>query len=161
DAQDMENHARQAAHAPGVPRRIGPAPLDVPTALYGLFMLMVVVDIGGAFGLKYGAFILVVFYLTLAGLGLGASVPLYFVVVEGFLFVVAPAFFLLLAVTVFTVSPSVAIGRLTSFGFWLLYPVLLRVRPRERIVTVVSYVMLLGALCLLLMFCLLARLIQV
>ena len=160
DATDMENHALQAAHAPGVPRRIGPAPLDVPTALYGLFMLMVVVDIGGAFGLKYGAFILVVFYLTLAGLGLGASVPLYFVVVEGFLFVVAPAFFLLLAVTVFTVSPSVAIGRLTSFGIWLLYPVLLRVRPRERIVTVFAHVMLLGALLVLIMFCLLTRLYQ-
>lgn len=128
----------------------GSAPLA--TALYMLFMSALILDTGGALGLKYSAFLLVTLYLGIAAVTGRATVPLRVLVIEGLLFGVAPVFFLYLAVTAYGVAPSTAVGRLAPFITWLLYPVLLKVDSRERLVSVFSRAILFGAVLILVMF---------
>jgi hypothetical protein len=145
-----------AGTAPLAPRAIGrsagPSAVDIPTTVYTLFMFAAILDTGGALGVKYGAFLLVTLYLGVTALTGTVAVPLSVLVIEGLLFGVAPAFFLFLAVTAYGVAPSTAVGRLTPFITWLLYPVLVKVDSRERLVSVFSQAVLFGSVLILVMF---------
>src|SRR6266705_1360529 len=79
-----------------------------PGVLYSLFLLALVLDVGGSFGVKYAAFGGVVFYLVFTALQLRVSVPLSFFLLEGVLFGLAPLFLVLVTVAASPVEPDLA-----------------------------------------------------
>jgi hypothetical protein len=99
--------------------------------LYVLFLLSLVLDIGGAFGLKYAVGTLIGLLLVLCPGALW--VPRSFLWREGVLFVLLPAGFLGLAVVVLDVPPGLAGGSLTYLAVWMIFPLLLQL-PRKWLV---------------------------
>ena len=130
----------------------------VAVALYTVFLVSLLVDIGGAFGIKYATFAILLLYLAVRSLRLQLSIPLSFVLVEGLLFLLAPVFFLFLAMAVFAVPPADALQHLTPFPIWLVYPLLIEMRSRDRILSIYTRTMLAGAVLTVIMFGLLVAL---
>jgi hypothetical protein len=131
---------------------------QIPAALYVVFLLGLLIDIGGAFGIKYAAFVIVVMYLALSALKLRFSVPLSFVLIEGLLFGIAPLLFFSIAIAVFSVPPDLAFTQVTSFAVWLLYPLLIQVQPKSQLISTFTRVMFIGAVLTIVMFAILVAL---
>ena len=70
----------------------------VAVALYAMFLLALLLDIGGSFGIKYATSAMVALYVILSAIQLRLRVPTSFILIEGFLFGLAPLFFFGLAV---------------------------------------------------------------
>lgn len=134
----MEQHAIQ-------PEKVKRG-FQIPLVLYSFFLAALLIDIGGAFGLKYTAFAFLLIYLVAASFTNKIRFPSSFFLVEGGLFVIAPVFFLILAISVFSVEPAAAINRVTPFATWLLFPVLLQIRPKKRIISIFTIALFWGAL---------------
>lgn len=126
---------------------------QIPLLLYGLFLAAIIVDVGGAFGLKYAVFIIISAYVLIAALTNKIGIPDSFPIMEGVLFAVAPVFFLFLAIGPFSIAPAVAVRELTPFATWLLYPLLLLIRPKERIISFFTTALFWGAVLAVVIFC--------
>lgn len=128
--------------------------LQMPQVLYGLFLAAIIIDVGGSFGLKYLSFALIVSYLSAKFLIYKSiKIPFSFFVIEGGLFFIFPLIFLILAITVFFVTPSAALGEITPFAIWLLYPLLLLIHPKEKIISFFTNALFFGALLIVAIFC--------
>jgi hypothetical protein len=112
-----------------------------------------IVDIGGAFGLKYAAFAILFICVLILTLTSKISIPASFLVTEGTLFAIAPIFFLFLAIGPFSIAPAVAARELAPFAIWLLYPLLLLIRPKERIISFFTTALFWGAVIAVIVFC--------
>jgi len=126
---------------------------QIPLLLYGLFLAAMIVDVGGAFGLKYAAFSIICGYVLIAALSNKIAVPASFLIMEGVLFVVAPIFFLFLAIGPFSIASGVAVRELAPFAIWLLYPLLLLIRPKERIISFFTTALFWGSVLVVIVFC--------
>jgi hypothetical protein len=126
--------------------------LQMPLLLYAFFLAALLVDIGGAFGLKYLASAVLIIYLVATFFTNRIRLPSSFLVLEGGLFVIAPVFFLILAIAVFSVEPVTAVGGVTAFATWLLFPILLLIRPKERIISIFTAALFCGAIFIIAMF---------
>lgn len=111
--------------------------------LLALFMAAILVDVGGAFGLKYAATLVIVGYVALNARAI--RVPASTLVTEFGLFGVAPLLFLCLSVTAYRVPTPAAVGSLTFFTIWAIFPLLLAV-PRLELVEIFTRYMHRGAL---------------
>lgn len=111
--------------------------------LYGLFLAALLLDVGGAFGVKYLTAVLIAAFVVLNARHIRVPRPMLFV--EGALFGVAPALLLCLAVARHHVPAGAAIGSLLFLSTWIVLPLLLLL-PRERIIGDFTTAMLVGAL---------------
>ena len=111
--------------------------------LYGFFLAAIVLDVGGAFGLKYASALLVAAYLLLYAGRIWLPVSLLYV--ELTLFAAAPALLLALSVARFHVPVGAAVGGLLFLSTWIVFPLLLRL-PREKIVSFFTTSMYWGAI---------------
>ncbi len=127
--------------------------LNIPLLLYGFFLAAMIIDVGGAFGLKYTVFAVIFIYVLIYAFAQKIKIPESFLIVEGTLFIVAPIFFLLLAIGPFSVLPTAALGELTPYATWLLYPVLLQVRSKEKIISFFETALFWGAILTVVTFC--------
>src|ERR1700694_1404757 len=71
--------------------------------LYGMFLVALLVDIGGSFRIKYAAFVVVMMFLVISALQLRLSVPLSFFMIEGLLFGFAPVLLVFITVAIYSV----------------------------------------------------------
>jgi len=126
--------------------------VQIPLVLYAFFLAAIIIDVGGAFGLKYGAFAIIFVYVLLAALTKKIKVPASFPVMEGVLFIVAPTIFLCLAIGPFSVAPNAAVRGLTPFATWLLYPLLLLIYPKQRIISFFTTALFWGAVFVVIVF---------
>lgn len=122
-----------------------------PLAIYGFFLLALIIDIGGAFGIKYSAFFFMLVYVMVNAAKNTIKIPASFVL-ELLLFFIAPLVFLILAITVFSVDAMAAIGAITPFVTWLLYPIFLKISPKERVISLFIDFMFLGSIIIIFMF---------
>ncbi len=121
--------------------------------LFALFLLAMLIDIGGAFGLKYAAFGLISLYLILCLLiKTDFTVPVSFVLLEGLLFFVAPIFYLFISIVIYQIPFRKSVGELSPFVIWFLYPILISITPRNKIISIFKDIMFLGAILTLLAF---------
>jgi len=125
-------------------QQIRPA-FRVPLLLYAMFLCASIVDPGGGFGLKYLASLLLSFYALVCIFTGKITFPLSFLVLEIPLFLLAPIFYLLLSVGIFLVPVGNAVSEITPFLTWVLYPVLLRINDKRKIVAIFRLVMFFGA----------------
>lgn len=108
--------------------------LQIPLLLYSYFLGAIIVDIGGGFGLKYVAFIGIFIYLIISLLVSKLKLSLYYLIIEILLFFVAPFLFFFLAIGPFSVKPIMALEELTPFATWILYPLLLQISNKDKII---------------------------
>jgi len=129
--------------------------LQLPQILYSLFLAAIIIDVGGSFGLKYASFFIIVGYLlfSIAIQKKEIKIPFSFLILEGGLFFIAPLVFLTLAIAVFSVKPSAALMEITPFGIWLLYPLFLLIRPKEKIISLFTNALFFGAILIIIIFC--------
>jgi|GEM_PF-813028 hypothetical protein len=127
--------------------------LQIPLLLYGFFLIALLVDVGGAFGLKYAAFAILSVYVLILITTNKISIPINFIVLELPLFIVAPIFYLFLANAIFSVPLANAMRELTPFATWLLYPLLLLIHPKERIISLFTMALFWGAVFTVIIFC--------
>lgn len=127
--------------------------VQIPLLLYGFFLAAMIIDIGGGFGLKYGAFAIIFVYVLLAALTKKIQLPASFPLMEGALFILAPIIFLLLAIGPFSIAPATAGRELAPFATWLLYPLLLLTYSKERIISFFTTALFWGAVLTVIIFC--------
>jgi len=127
--------------------------VQIPLVLYALFLSAMIVDVGGAFGLKYMVFTFILIYLLINVTTNRIKIPYSFVIVECGLFCIAPLVFLILAIAIFSVEPIAAVRELLPFTTWLLYPLIILIRPKERIISYFTTALFWGALFIVVMFC--------
>ena len=124
----------------------------VPLLLYILFLFAIIVDPGGGLGLKYLAFFLLSFYALVCIFTGKVTFPLSSLILEIPLFLLAPIFYLLLSVGVFLVPTGNAVSDITPFLTWMLYPVLLHINNKRKIVAIFRLVMFFGAVLIITTF---------
>lgn len=117
--------------------------------LYGIFLLSLILDIGGALGIKYGVTLVILIYIAINSLQV--RIPYTFLIIEGPLFVLFPIFLLLLSVCFYSVELTTAISGLSFLAVWLILPLLLFIR-KQNIVSLFNTMMFLGALITLVTF---------
>ena len=120
--------------------------------IYAFFLAAMIIDIGGAFGLKYASFAILVIYLAAISFTKGIRIPSSFFVLEGTLFVIAPIFFLMLAISEFSVAPTAAVREVLPFAIWLLFPLLLQMGQKEKITSIFTTALFLGAIFIIIFF---------
>jgi hypothetical protein len=135
------------AHAP--PAALPTTGLAGAPKLFALLMASILLDVGGSFGLKYSATLVVVGYLALNARAI--RLPASTLRAELALFAVAPALFLCLSVTAYRVPPRTAVGSLMFFSAWAVFPLLLAI-PRAQLVNIFTRYMYRGALLTLVAF---------
>ncbi len=103
--------------------------------LYGFFLIAMIIDVGGAFRVKYLSFIILSLSLVLYICQLvndRFSVSVNTIIIEGTLFIFIPLFFVCTSVIIYNVSIVNAIRGALPFISWLLYPILINICPREK-----------------------------
>ena len=121
--------------------------------LYGFFLIAIIIDVGGAFGVKYLSFIILSLSLVLYILVNDRfSVSVNTIIIEGTLFIFIPLFFVCTSVIIYNVPIVNAIRGALPFITWLLYPILINIYPREKIVLIFKRTMFFAAIIILLVF---------
>jgi hypothetical protein len=129
-----------------LPPRRGPR---VAGALFQLFLLAMLVDIGGAFGLKYLSSALIVAYLVINARNV--HIPRAVIALEGTLFVFAPLVLLAYSSMALHLSLAEIVPWLVYLTTWILLPLLLQL-DRQDMVAVFTRFMYFGALLTLALF---------
>jgi hypothetical protein len=128
--------------------------LQIPLLLYALFLAAMVLDIGGGFGLKYASLAILGLYVAISFTSERRGLlPGSFFVLEVPLFALAPVFYFVLATGGFSIPLKSVIEGLSPFATWLLYPVLLSIFPRKRLVSMFSTTMFWAAVLIVSVFC--------
>lgn len=121
--------------------------------LYGFFLIAIIIDVGGAFGVKYLAFIILSLSLVLYILVNDRfSFSVNTIIIEGTLFIFIPLFFVCTSVIIYNVPIANAVRGALPFITWLLYPILINIYPREKIVLIFKRTMFFAAIIILLFF---------
>lgn len=126
--------------------------IKISLLLYILFLCSILVDIGGGFGLKYLISLLISFCSLVYVCTCKVAFPFTFLIVEIPLFFLAPLFYLFLAVNVFSVPLNNALSEISPFLTWILYPVLVNIGEKNKIIRVFKIVMLVGSVIVLAFF---------
>ena len=127
--------------------------LQMPLILYSFFLGSIIIDVGGSFGLKYFVSICIFLYIAISALYSKLKISFSNIIIEVLLFLIAPLFYFFLSVGPFSVQPTMALRELTPFATWLLYPLLLQVVNRDKIISCFTTALFCGAVLIIVMFC--------
>ena len=128
---------------------------QVALFIFGLFLVSMLIDPAGAFGVRNVVFGFLCVYLLFTFLSVNTfKIPVNVILIEGLIFVFAPAFFLFISVAVHNIPLGNVLREFVPFGIWLLYPILICIYPRNKAVSTFKNVMLFGACLIILSFAL-------
>jgi hypothetical protein len=136
---EQRDNSMSAADRPSPPRR----ELRIARFLFQLFLLAMIVDIGGAFGLKYLSSALIVGYLVVNARHV--RLPRAVVALEGTLFLAAPLALLAYSAMVMRLTLAEILPWLTYLSTWIVLPLLMQL-DRQDAVALFTRFMYFGAL---------------
>jgi hypothetical protein len=102
--------------------------------IYLLFLLCLIIDFGGAFGIRYLSFLFVAIYLLLKLINGSILIPKNFLVVEGILFLIIPLCIALFSTLVYSTPLFTSLGEISSFVLWMIiYLILINLNSKEEL----------------------------
>lgn len=102
--------------------------LDLNIKVYTLVLISLILDIGGAFQIKNITFIILVAYLIIVFLtDHNLYIPRSFFLIEGTIFLLMPLILVFISVVFWNIGIKDAIGAISTYIVWLLYPVLINI----------------------------------
>ncbi|HEF1855179.1 MULTISPECIES: hypothetical protein [Bacillus] len=102
--------------------------------IYAFFLFCLILDFGGAFGIRYSALSLVTFYVLIKMAQGQILIPKNFLITEGFLFLILPLLIVSYSAIVYDIPLVNSLGEITSFAIWIIYLILINLESKDELI---------------------------